>query len=261
MKTAVVTGAGRGLGSHIARELARRGYSVLVTDIDEVAAADTAHRIGQGAWSMHQDVRSAGSHRDVARAASQRGDLTVWVNNAGVLDTGTTWELSNDIVRRQIEINLLGVIWGCHAAVASMKRGHIINIASLSALVPAPGLAVYGASKHGVLGYSIALQGELDRARRPIRVSAICPDAIETSMVKDVEASEDASILFSSGKLLIPEDVARETVNVLDRPKLVAILPRHRGVLAQLFRPIPGIGLKVLEQFHKLGDRRRRRRL
>ncbi len=260
MKIAVVTGGARGLGSHIARELADRGFSVLVTDIDELAAAETARRIGRNSWSMHQDVRDPESHRQVARAAAERGDLSVWVNNAGVLATGLTWEMPDAAVRRQIEVNAMGVIWGCHAAAAAMHSGHIINIASLSAMAPTPGLAVYGATKHAVLGFSISLQGELKRAGRPIRVSTVCPDAIETDMVKNVEHDEHASIIFSGGNLLTAENVAANAVALRDRPRLVAALPRHRAVLAHLFRPIPSVGLGALALFHRLGNRRRKRR-
>lgn len=265
MKTAVVTGAGRGLGRHIAFELASRGHDVLVTDIDEVAAADTAQRIagregGGTAWSTHQDVRDPESHARVAAAASERGELAVWVNNAGVLDSGLTWELSDDAVRRQVEINVLGVIWGCHAAARAMERGHILNIGSISAVVPTPGVAVYGATKCAVLGFSVSLQGEFDRARRPIRVSAICPDAIETDMVRQVEDQEHASLLFSSPNLLSAEDMAKKAVGLVGSPRLVAVYPRSRALFAHLLRPFPKLGLGLMAPFHTIGTFLRKRR-
>jgi NAD(P)-dependent dehydrogenase (short-subunit alcohol dehydrogenase family) len=137
----VVTGGGRGLGRRIAERLATRGHHVIVTDIDAGAAATTAALVGGS--SVTQDVRDPDSHRVVARAAEGYGRLCVWVNNAGVLTVGDTWKLGDADVRRLVEVNLLGTIWGCHAAVAAMgEGGHIINIASMSALAPAPGLAV-----------------------------------------------------------------------------------------------------------------------
>lgn len=257
MDTAVVTGAGRGLGRLIAQGLAEKGYSVLVTDIDELGAAETARRIGQHAWSMHQDVRDPESHRQVARAAHERGPLAVWVNNAGVLHTGTTWELGEDEIRRQFDVNVLGVIWGSRAAVDVMERGHIINIASMAALVPSPGLSVYCATKHAVLGFSLAMQGDLERAGRPIVVSSVCPDAIDTDMVRDVADRPSADILFSANQLLSPEYVATRTVNLVDSRKLVAILPRYRGMLAHMLRPFPSLSLKLLERFRQIGERHR----
>ena len=261
--TAVVTGAGRGLGRLVAERLAARGYHVLLTDIDETAAHAAAREIGSGAWAMVQDVRDPGRHREVAAAAAARGPLGVWINNAGVLVVGPAWEQSEDAIRRQVDINLLGLIWGCRAAVDGFGggRGHIINIASLSALVPAPGLAPYGATKHAVLGFSLSLAGELRRAGRPIEVSTICPDAIETDMVRGVAGQADSSLLFSSGRLLQPGDVADEVVHLLDRPRLTKVIPAARGAMANLFRPFPEMGLKLLEQFHRIGERRRRRRM
>src|SRR3954453_8364447 len=141
---AVVTGAGRGFGGAIAARLAGRGHFVLATDVDETAAAAVAEEIG-GA-SMRLDVRDPEAHRAAARAAAERGPLEVWVNNAGVMRAGHAWEHTDDDIRLTCHVNLLGVIWGSLAAVEAMRDGlgdrHIVNIASLSALGPVPGLAV-----------------------------------------------------------------------------------------------------------------------
>ena len=253
--TAVVTGGGRGLGRCIAERLARRGLQVLVTDVDEASARATAAGL-PGAWALKQDVRDPESHRAIARAAEARGRLTVWINNAGVLAVGDTWEIKDAEIRRMVEVNLLGVIWGCHAALGVMTEGSIVNIASLSAIVPAPGLAVYGATKHGVLGYSLSLAGELKQARRPIEVSALCPDAIAGEMTKAVAHDAAAGILFSSGSLLTLERVADAAVELLDHPRLVKTMPAFRAALIHLLRPFPSIGLPLLEQFAKLGRKR-----
>ena len=255
-KVAVVTGAGRGLGRKIAERLARRNVHVVCTDIDEGAARTTA-AIVDGTGFGH-DVRDPDAHRAVARQAREIGDVDIWVNNAGVLSVGDTWEMNDAAVRRIVEVNLLGVMWGCHAAVETMQKGTILNIASLSAIVPAPGLAVYGATKHGVLGYSLALAGELRRAGRPIKVSTLCPDAIAGDMTSSVAHDAAASILFSSGTMLSLDAVADEAVALVDRPKLVRAIPSYRAALAHLLRPFPSIGLPLVEQFAKLGRRRQR---
>jgi len=261
MKTAVVTGAGRGLGRGIARELAGRGFAVLCSDIDGDAAGETAAGIGGGAWAVRQDVREPASHRALAAAAAARGPIGVWVNNAGVLRTGTAWEIDEAEVRRHVDVNVLGVVWGSRAAVDAMTPGggHIINVASMSSLVPAPGLAIYAATKHAVLGFSLSLQGELDDAGLPIRVSAPCPDAIDTQLVRDNAGDRQAALLFSSKRLLDPDRVARDIAGLVDRPQLAPIYPRARGVLAQAFRPFPGVGLRLLRQFVRAGERNRRR--
>jgi short-subunit dehydrogenase len=139
-----------------------------------------------------------------------------------------------------------------------MQRGSILNIASLSAIVPAPGLAVYGATKHGVLGYSLSLAGELRRANRTITVSTLCPDAMAGEMTSAVAHDRSAALLFSSGTLLSLDEVADEAVALVDRPKLVRAIPAYRAALAHLLRPFPRIGLPLVEQFAKLGRKRQR---
>jgi short-subunit dehydrogenase len=257
---AVVTGAGRGLGRLVAKRLANRGLSVVVTDIDQASAEDTAASIGSGAWPLKHDVRDAESHRRVARAAADRGPVTVWVNNAGILKTGTSWEMDAAACRQLVEVNLLGVIHGSHAAVEVMRGrgGHIINLGSMSSVSPAPGLAVYGATKHGVLGFSLSLQAELKMARLPIHVSTICPDGIDTDMVKGVAHDQGSAIIFSGGDLLSADKVADLVVGVLDSHQMVLLHPFHRGMMARLFAPFPEVGMKVLAGLKKLGERRRR---
>jgi short-subunit dehydrogenase len=263
MKTAVVTGAGRGLGRLIARGIAAKGYAVLATDIDGDAAQATAELIGGDAWAMTQDVRDAESHRQVAAAAANRGELSVWVNNAGVLHTGALWSVDEAALQRQIDVNVLGLIWGSRAAIAEMRvtgGGHIINMGSISSLVPAPGMAVYSASKHAVLGFSISLQGDLRREGLAIDVSVMCPDVVATEMIDDNADVDEASLLFASKQLLDADDVARRVVDLVDRPSLVQVLPFHRGVLAHALRPFPAIGLRILEAYTWIGERNRRRR-
>jgi NAD(P)-dependent dehydrogenase (short-subunit alcohol dehydrogenase family) len=251
---AVVTGAGRGLGRKIAERLARRGFHIVATDIDEGAARITGATFdGTG---LGHDVRDPESHRTVAREAAKHGDLKIWVNNAGVLAVGDAWTIDAAAVRRMVEVNLLGVIWGCHAAIEAMPSGKILNIASMSSLVPSPGLAVYGATKHGVLGYSLSLAGELRSAKRDISVSALCPDAIAGDMTNAVKHDPAASILFSASKQLSLDEVADAAIKLIDRPRLVQTIPALRAAMIHALRPFPGIGLPLLARFAKLGRKR-----
>jgi NAD(P)-dependent dehydrogenase (short-subunit alcohol dehydrogenase family) len=263
MSIAVVTGAGRGLGRLISERLAARGLTVLATDINAEAVEETAGLCGNGAWSMRQDVRDPASHREVAAVARERGPVRVWVNNAGVMPMDTAWDHRDDEVRMTVEVNFLGVIWGSRAAVDVMKPtggGNIINIASMSSLCPVPGLAVYAATKAAVLGFTTSLQGDLDNAQLPVRVSAICPDAIETDLVRNVWHKEHAGLLFSAGKLLKPEAVAAVAVGLLDDYRLVVEVPRARAALAYALAPFPAFGLRILREFAKRGERVRRAR-
>jgi len=262
MKIAVVTGAGKGLGREIAKGLGKKGFAVLVTDIDEESARATADAIGRGAWAMHQDVRDPASHRDVARAANERGSLELWVNNAGVLRTGHAWDHGDDEVRELVEVNVLGMIWGARAAIEAMraKGGHLINIASLSSITPVPGLAVYGATKQAVLGFTISLAGDIERAALPIEVSAVCPDGIDTDMVRNVRSSAEASIVFASPKLLTVEEVSDVVLDLVDTPRLAVSVPRSRAALAHVLRPFPSFSLQAVKPFLWFGERQRRKK-
>jgi NAD(P)-dependent dehydrogenase (short-subunit alcohol dehydrogenase family) len=261
-RVAVVTGAGRGFGAEVALRLAGRGYEVLCTDIDEQAAARTAERVGGFARAL--DVRDPDAHRAAAAAAAERGSLEVWINNAGVLRTVKGWEHSDDKVRLPVEVNLLGVIYGSRAAVEAMRSGpggdrHIINMASLSALAPVPGLAVYAASKHGVLGFTTSLQGDLRRAGIPITMHAVCPDGADTDMVRERSGDDDSAIIWSAPRLLHTEEVAERVVGLLDSQELVAVIPRWRGWVARGTSMLGRHALHGAEALHSYGRRRRAR--
>jgi NAD(P)-dependent dehydrogenase (short-subunit alcohol dehydrogenase family) len=259
---AVVTGAGRGFGREIAKRLAGRGYTVLATDIDAAAAAATAEQVG--GFSMQVDARDPEAHRRAARAAIERGALEVWVNNAGVLRTGKAWEYSDEDVRLQVELNLLGVIWGSRAAVDAMReRGgsnmHVINLGSMSSLAPVPGLAVYGATKHAVLGFTSSLQGELMAAGVPITLHVVCPDGADTAMTQGQADSPDAAIIWSAPRLLTADEVADAAVGLLDSKRLVIALPRWRGWLARAVTLAGRPALHTSEIMRKQGERKRAR--
>jgi NAD(P)-dependent dehydrogenase (short-subunit alcohol dehydrogenase family) len=256
-----VTGAGRGMGREIARLLVARGYGVLVTDVDLESVQETAELLGDRAWPMALDVRDPEAHRSAAAAMGERGPLNVWVNNAGILRTEKAWEHTDDEVRLIVEANLLGVVWGSRTAVEAMRAtgGHIINMASLSSFGPAPGLAVYGATKHAVHGFSMSLQGDLQLAGVPIRVHAVCPDAVDTGMVRERQAEPDSAIIFAAPKLLQPADVAEKAVALLDSEKIVLAVPRNRAWQVRTLAAFPRVGLKVAELLRKLGERKRQR--
>jgi NAD(P)-dependent dehydrogenase (short-subunit alcohol dehydrogenase family) len=256
---AVVTGAGRGFGRSIARRLAERGYTVLATDLDEEAAATATEEIG--GHSMGLDVRDPEQHRAAARAAAEHGPLEVWVNNAGVMRAGYAWEHSDDDVRLTCEVDLLGVIWGSLAAVDAMRDGtgdrHIVNIGSLAALGPVPGLSMYAAAKHGVIGFTGSLQGDLMDAGIPIAVHALCPDAADTQLLRDYDEAPAAAINWSGPRLLTPDEVAEHAVALLDSKTLVRAVPAWRGWGARVMAMGGRRALRVAPALRKRGARHR----
>ena len=244
---AVVTGAGRGLGKEIARLLVERGHQVLVTDLDAATAQAAAEEIGAGATWLAVDVRDQ-AQCDAARDTilALAGRLDTWVNNAGVLVTGPAWEQEEASRRLMLEVNALGTINGTVAAIGAMRGtggGHVVNIVSLAGITAVAGEAVYAASKHAAMGFSLSTMADLRLAGvTDIDISCVCPDGIWTPMLHD-KLDDPGSALSFSGKLLQPAEVVDAVRVVLDRPRLVTTVPRWRGLVARFADVVPRFGL------------------
>lgn len=254
---AVVTGAARGIGFALAEKLADAGHQVLLTDIDGDAAQVAADKIGRGAWAMAHDVRDLSSHGEVAAEATSRGPLRVWINNAGVLFTAHAWEHPTDHLDAIVDVNIKGVFAGSRAAVQAMGEGGgtVLNIASISALGPVPGLAMYAATKAAVLSFTTSLQGDLDHAGLSIKVKALCPDVVGTDMVTTVERDRNAAILFAGPKPLDERDVADAAMRLIDSRQIFRVVPRWRGLLVRTIDLSPVVGIKVLDAMRRVGER------
>lgn len=195
-RTALVTGAGGGIGAAVAEAFAAAGAAVLVTDVDGAAAEAVAARItgAGGAAEHHQlDVRDrATADAAAARAAALGGDGTVHVlvNNAGAIAPAMFGALEEDAFRRIVEIHLMGA-FSCSQAVLPFLpddgTGRILNVTSAAGLVGTIGQANYGAAKAGIIGLTKSLAKEL--ARRQITVNALAPLAA-TPMTAGIRANE-----------------------------------------------------------------------
>ena len=249
MRNAVVTGAGSGLGREIARELAGRGYRVHATDLDGETAARTAADLGPGAGSSVLDVRDEAACRVLGDQIAADGGLDLWVNNAGVLFSGTPWEQGAELRQTMLEVNYNGLVNGTLAALAPMMtagRGHVVNVISLAGIVAAPGEVNYSASKHAALAFTIGTQFDLRLAGvSGVRVSAVCPDGIWTPMLEDKLDDVHAAGSFS-GQLQTPERIAREVGKLSARPRPITIIPRWRGPQLRFFDAFPGLAMRLL---------------
>jgi short-subunit dehydrogenase len=135
-------------------------------------------------------------------------------------------------------------------------RGHIINIISLAGIVAAPGEALYGASKHAAIAFTLGTLADLRRSgEKGIRLSAVCPDGIWSPMLHDKLDDPDAAP-SSSGHLLSPREAADRTVGLLDRPRVVLTIPRRRAILLRLFDAMPGLAARLTPAV--MADARRR---
>jgi len=212
-KTALVTGAGRGIGLAIASRLAADGARVAVLDIDAKAAEAAAKKVGGGAIALSADVTKASEvDAAVARVVDVWGRLDILVNNAGI--TGRSfpiWELTDEDWRRVIDADLTSVFLCCRAAIKVMLgqgSGRVINIASIAGKEGNPTLVPYSAAKAGVIGLTKALAKEV--CTRGILVHAIAPAVIGTELLQQMEQST-VDLLVSKipmGRVGRPEEVA-----------------------------------------------------
>ena len=212
-KTALVTGAARGIGFAIAARLASEGARVAVLDLDAAAAASAVEKIGGGALALIADVtKGAEVAAAVRRVVEAWGRLDILVNNAGI--TGRSfpiWELSEEDWRRVIDADLTSVFLCCRAAVPVMLEqgsGRIINIASIAGKEGNPTLVPYSAAKAGVIGLTKALAKEV--CTRGILVHAVAPAVIGTELLQQMEQST-VDLLVSKipmGRVGRPDEVA-----------------------------------------------------
>ena len=178
-KTAVVTGAGSGIGRSLATLLAQRGAVVHAADVNGDSAEAVARQIraaGGSATAHAVDVTDAGAVARLADRAFQDGPVHLLFNNAGIGHAGSVADTPLGDWRRLIDVNLMGVVHGLHAflprLLAQDGPAHIVDTASMAGLVPAAGLSAYSATKAAVVALSDALDVELAGTR--VRVSALC---------------------------------------------------------------------------------------
>jgi NAD(P)-dependent dehydrogenase (short-subunit alcohol dehydrogenase family) len=254
MDSCVVTGGARGIGRGIAERMVARGYAVLVTDVDGDAARRTAEEIGAAAGIEH-DVRDAAAHRFVATTAGDHGALGVWFNNAGVGDDGSLVSLGDLQVRRLVEVNLLGCLWGMRAAMDAFgsRGGDVVNTASLSGLGPVPGYAVYAATKAAVVSATMSVSAE---APRRVRVHALCPDGVQTEML-DAQDKDGlgSQLVHSGGRILTVDETADAAVALVGTSRVVRSLPGWRGGLVRSTTLAPSVARHGTQLFAARGRR------
>ena len=216
-KVAVVTGGSRGIGLSVARALAARGASVVITGLNQSHLDEARSQLG-GTARVHvqrADVREpAGAESAVKSAVDTFGGLDILINNAGVGVFAPVADMTVDQWREVLETNLSGVFFCCHAAIPRMRQrggGWIINISSLAGKNAFISGAAYCASKAGLNAFSEALMQEVRYDN--IRVSYVMPGSVATGFARGTSPSGPAE-----DWKLSPDDVAQVVVDLIAHP-------------------------------------------
>jgi short-subunit dehydrogenase len=243
-RTALVTGASRGIGEYIVQHLLGEGMRVGLAARSKDDLQRVRSRLdpsGERTAVLACDVTDADSCRRVAAAAAaELGDLDVLVNNAGIEVLVPFAEAEIGRMRQIIEVNVVGLLQMTHAVLPGMlhrRRGQIVNIASLAGLTPVPYNAVYSASKHAVVGFTDSLRLELEGTG--VGVSSICPGSVrEAGMFTRHETGAPALAGTSS-----PAEVATAVLKAIkgDRRQIVVsaatarLSPQLRALAPRLY--------------------------
>ncbi|GAA3148392.1 NAD(P)-dependent dehydrogenase (short-subunit alcohol dehydrogenase family) [Kribbella aluminosa] len=216
----VVTGAGSGIGYAIARRLMGAGWTVVAVDVDDSGlrrlSADCA--AGDSLATLVGDISDRVTSQRAADCAERLGALRGWVNNAGIEIDEPAHRLTEEPLRRQLDVNLIGTMWGCAEAVrrfmVSGTPGSICSISSIQATRGFPGAFAYAATKGAI--NSLTRQLAVDYAPIGLRVNAVLPGGVRTPMTQaDWDAAADPQVararddaLHLRGRIAEPEEIA-----------------------------------------------------
>ena len=215
---------------------AAQGWKVWATDIDEARLA-TLQEEAKGELAIHQlDVRDAQAIASSLEACVQHfGGMGIAINNAAVITPGRVGKLSDADIESQIDVNLKGVLHGTNLAGRLLAKagqgGHIINLASMAAHAPVPGLGVYSATKFGVRSFSLVASEELGEF--DIAVTAICPDLVDTPMLDLQLEYPEAALTFSGPGALQTKAIVQAVEKAIRKGPREITIPRWRGWIAR----------------------------
>ncbi|OTG81760.1 SDR family NAD(P)-dependent oxidoreductase [Acinetobacter sp. ANC 4648] len=254
---AVVTGAGSGIGRSFAMELAKRGGTIVCADINLNAAQETVQLIESQTSSKAFAVQCDVGNQEQVKALADNAEklmshpVTLVINNAGVGLGGKFDEVSLEDWQWCMNVNLWGVIHGCHYFVPKFKQqgyGAIINVASAAGFTAAPEMTAYNVTKSSVLALSETLSAELHSFN--IKVNVLCPTLVPTNIMKNGRLpsrySGLADNLLMNHAFTTSDKVAIKTLNNLDADKLYTIPQPDAKLFWLMKRASPSLYAKLL---------------
>ena len=258
-KRAFITGAGSGLGLCICKELAMDGWTIGMSDIDEISlqkAADDIAKLGGIPMAYELDVSDKDQYRIVTeKFLSEIGGIDLLVNNAGVGDGGYVEEYGLDNWDWLLSINLHGVIYGNALFIPTFKAqksGAIINIASAAAFTSMPRMGAYNVSKAGVRALSETMDAELNHLG--VSVSCVMPTFFKTKVMQHARGKQEelemSRMIFATSELT-PERVAKHILKKVGKGRFHIVLPADAKFMFFMKRFFPTILLRMFRLAEK----------
>ncbi|MCH4827888.1 SDR family oxidoreductase [Planococcus halocryophilus] len=230
-KTAIITGASSGIGQATAKELASKGYHVMLAARREDRLVELKKEIedaGGSAQYKVTDVTSADEMKSLAEAALEKtGNIDVLVNNAGLMPLSFMNKLKIDEWDQMVDVNIKGVLYGIAAVLPIMEKqkfGHILNVSSVAGHQVFKGSAVYSGTKYAVRAISEGLRQEIDPANE-IRVTIVSPGAVETELTNTITDEDVLNSFKEGGKMtmLQAQDIANAISYAVEQPSHVDV--------------------------------------
>jgi all-trans-retinol dehydrogenase (NAD+) len=220
-KTVLITGAAHGIGKLMAEKIAALGAKLVICDVNAKGLEKTADEIRQKGTTVFTHAFDISDRQAVYTSAeeiiSEAGKIDILINNAGVVFTGEILNIPDEMHIKQVEINLMGTLWMIKAFAPDMVKrneGHIVNIASSAGLLAIPGMGMYSATKHALMGLNEALRNELRNNNSKVRISVVCPYLIKTGMFEGMKTP-----FWQPG--LKPEAMADAVINGIQKNRKI----------------------------------------
>ncbi len=254
-KRVVITGAGSGLGRTLALKFARLGWKILISDLFIERAMETEEMVkeagGQG-LSVGCDVTKWEDVLNLAQTAEKEwGGADIIINNAGVPGVGIMEDIPIEDWRWIIDINLMGVIYGCKAFLPMFKRqgsGHIVNTASAAGIVSLAEMGPYNVTKAGVISLSETLRMEL--AGKKIGVTVVCPTFFKTNLMDQARYTDEKQLARAQGffkfALGTSNSVSRHIMRSIKKNRLYVVTQIDAKLYWKMKRYIPYIYFKLM---------------
>jgi len=242
-KVAAITGGARGIGRATAQTFVRQGMRVAIGDLDLQSAQQTAAELGPAAAAFQLDVADRDSFAAFLDGTQEQlGLLDVLVNNAGIMPIGRFQDETDATARRQVDINLHGVITGTRLALERMvprNSGTVVNIASQAGKFGVPGGATYSATKHAVVGLSEAVRAELKLEGSAVDVVYVMPALVNTELA--------AGTIPTRGiRRVEPHEVADAIVHALRHGTVDVWVPKNVKPILTLGALLPRRGAEAI---------------